>query len=82
MGEQGAYLDGYGLVPALNAGPVVETTGAGDAFNGGFAAAISEHMPPLRAVQYGCATAGLSVTKAGTAPAMPSRAEVEGLLAS
>lgn len=81
MGEQGAYLSGHGLVPAVNAGPVVETTGAGDAFNGAFAAALSEGQPPLRAVQYGCATAGLSVTKAGTAPAMPSRAEVERFLA-
>lgn len=80
MGEQGAYLDGHGLVPAVNAGPVVETTGAGDAFNGGFAAAISEGKSPLEATKYGCATAGLSVTKAGTAPAMPSRAEVEALL--
>ncbi len=81
LGEQGAYLAGHGLVPAVNAGPVVETTGAGDAFNGAFAAALSEGHTPLRAVQYGCATAGLSVTKAGTAPAMPTRAQVEQLLA-
>lgn len=80
MGEQGAYLHGHGLVPSVNAGPVVETTGAGDAFNGAFAAALSEGMTPLRAVQYGCATAGISVTRKGTAPAMPTRDEVEKLL--
>ncbi|MEM9432700.1 MAG: ribokinase [Pseudomonadota bacterium] len=80
MGEQGAYLDGHGLVPAINAGPVVETTGAGDAFNGGFAAALAEGKSPVEAARYGCATAGLSVTKAGTAPSMPDRAEVEALL--
>lgn len=80
MGEQGAYLHGHGLVPAVDAGPVVETTGAGDAFNGAFAAALSEGQSPLRAVAYGCATAGISVTRAGTAPAMPTRAEVEALL--
>ena len=80
MGEQGAYLSGHGLVPAIQAGPVKETTGAGDAFNGAFAAALSEGKPPLVAVQYGCATAGISVTRAGTAPAMPSRAEVEAFL--
>jgi len=80
MGERGAYLYGHGLVPAVNAGLVVETTGAGDAFNGGFAAALSEGKSPLVAVQYGCATAGLSVTKAGTAPSMPSREEVDALL--
>ncbi len=82
MGEQGAYLHGHGLVPAVNAGPVVETTGAGDAFNGGFAAALAEGMSAAEAAQYGCATAGLSVTKAGTAPSMPDRATVDALVRS
>lgn len=80
MGAQGAYLHGHGLVPAVNAGPVVETTGAGDAFNGAFAAALAEGKAPLRAVQYGCATAGLSVTRAGTAPSMPQRGAVDALV--
>lgn len=80
MGEQGAYLDGHGLVPAITAGKVVETTGAGDAFNGGFAAALSEGKSPIEAVQIGCATAGISVTRPGTAPSMPRRTEVEDLL--
>ncbi|MEP4196964.1 MAG: ribokinase [Aliishimia sp.] len=82
MGEQGAYLHGHGLVPSVNAGSVVETTGAGDAFNGGFAAAISEQKSPAEAAQYGCATAGISVTKAGTAPSMPTRDAVEALISS
>ena len=60
---------------------MVETTGAGDAFNGGFATAIAEGMTPQQAVRFGCATAGISVTRAGTAPSMPSRAEIEALLA-
>ncbi|WP_299954903.1 ribokinase [uncultured Roseobacter sp.] len=80
MGERGAYLAGHGLVPAVKAGPVVETTGAGDAFNGGFAAALAEGKSPLGAVQIGCATAGISVTRPGTAPSMPDRREVEALL--
>lgn len=80
MGERGAYLDGHGLVPAVTSGPVVETTGAGDAFNGAFAAALSEGKSAEEAVRYGCATAGISVTRAGTAPSMPSREEVELLL--
>lgn len=80
MGEQGAYLDGHGLVPAVYAGKLVETTGAGDAFNGGFAAAIAEGMTPLKSAQYGCAVAGISVTKAGTAPSMPDRKAVEAML--
>lgn len=81
MGAQGAYLSDHGLVPSVNAGPVVETTGAGDAFNGAFAAALSEGLSPEQAVRYGCATAGISVTRAGTAPAMPTRSEVDAILA-
>ena len=73
MGKQGAYLSGHGLVPAINAVPVVETTGAGDVFNGAFAAALSEGKSALEAVQYGCATAG-------TAPSMPYRAEVDAIV--
>jgi ribokinase len=68
-------------VPVISAGPVVETTGAGDAFNGGFAVALSEGRDVVEAVRFGCATAGISVTRPGTAPAMPDRAEIEALLA-
>ncbi len=68
-------------VPVIGAGPVVETTGAGDAFNGGFVVALSEGRDVIEAVRFGCATAGISVTRAGTAGAMPARAEIEALLA-
>jgi len=84
LGDKGAlFHDGAQTVhvPVISAGPVLETTGAGDAFNGGFAAALSEGMDPIAAVRFGCATAGISVTRAGTAPSMPSRAEIEALLA-
>jgi ribokinase len=81
LGERGVYLHGVGVIPAFNAGDVVETTGAGDAFNGGFAAALAEGETPEAAVRIGCATAGISVTRPGTAPSMPTRAEVDALLA-
>lgn len=81
LGERGAYLHGHGLVPAVSAGKVVETTGAGDAFNGGFASALARGETPLDAVRIGCATAGISVTRAGAAPSMPTRQEVEALMA-
>ncbi len=68
-------------VPAVSYGPVVDTTGAGDAFVGSFAAALARGDDPLHAVRFGCAAAGIAVTRRGTAPAMPSRAEVEALLA-
>ncbi|WP_374374425.1 ribokinase [Tabrizicola sp.] len=68
-------------VPAISAGPVVETTGAGDAFNGGFAVALSEGCDVVQAVRFGSATAGISVTRPGAAAAMPTRAEIDALLA-
>ena len=85
LGENGAlFHDGARPVhvPAFNAGPVVETTGAGDAFNGGFAAALARGMDPLAAVRFGSATAAISVTRKGTAPSMPDLHEVQALLAA
>ena len=67
-------------MPAFEAGPVVETTGAGDAFNGGFATALARGDDPLEAVRFACATAGISVTRPGTAPSMPDLAEVRSLM--
>jgi len=84
LGEAGALYHSREqsvLVPAFKVGNVVETTGAGDAFNGGLAAALSEGMAPIDAVRFGCATAGISVTRPGTAPSMPTRAEIQALLA-
>ena len=84
LGENGALLHSRSQslhVPAFNAGPVVETAGAGDAFNGGFAAALARGEPPDRAARFASALAGISVTRPGTAPSMPMLAEVEALLA-
>lgn len=83
LGERGALLhakDSSIHVPAVSAGTVIDTAGAGDAFVGGFAAAIAEGRAPAEAVRFGCTVAGLSVTKRGTAPSMPSRAAVDALL--
>ena len=84
LGAQGALVcDGSAaavLVDAFHAGAVVETTGAGDAFCGGFAAALSEGAFVLEAARFGCATAAISVTRAGTAPSMPAREEIDALL--
>ena len=83
LGEQGAYFtDGTRAahIPAFDAGTVVETTGAGDAFSGGFAAALAGGASPEDAVRFGSATAGISVTRPGTAPSMPDRAEILALL--
>jgi ribokinase len=84
LGARGAYVKSATLsqhIPAFDAGPVVDTTGAGDAFNGGFAAALAEGMDVMRAARFGCAVAGIAVTRPGTSPSMPRRDEVEALLA-
>ncbi len=84
LGAQGAYYHGAEhslLVPAFNAGPVAETTGAGDAFNGAFATALAEGRDPVEAARFGCATAAISVTRPGAAASMPLRAEIDALLA-
>jgi ribokinase len=83
LGAQGALLhtpEVSEVVPAVDAGPVVETTGAGDGFNAGFAVGLARGMAPAEAVRLGCAVAGISVTRPGTAPSMPTLAEVEALL--
>ncbi len=83
LGERGAlYHDGERTehVPAAAAGPVVETTGAGDAFNGALAVALARGRDPVEAVRFGCAAAGISVTRPGAAASMPTLEEIEQVL--
>ena len=83
LGEQGAlFKDNNQIIhqPSYEVGPVVETTGAGDAFNGGLAVALAEEMPIDRALRFACATASISVTRQGTAPSMPDRHEIDTLI--
>ena len=83
LGEQGAlFKDNNQIIhqPSYDVGPVVETTGAGDAFNGGLAVALAEEMPIDKALRFACATASISVTRQGTAPSMPDRHEIDTLI--
>lgn len=83
LGERGALFhakDRSVHIAPFVAGKVVETTGAGDAFVGGFAASLAAGADPLEAARFGSAAAGISVTRPGTAPAMPRYAEIEMLL--
>ncbi|MNJ57353.1 putative sugar kinase YdjH [compost metagenome] len=55
---------------------MVDTTGAGDSFNGGLAVAISQGHTLSDACQYGNAVAALSTTKLGAQTGMPTGQEV------
>ena len=83
MGEQGVYVQNSAtdeMVKAFKAGSVVDTTGAGDAFNGALAKSLSYGEPLIQAVRYGCAIAALSVTKMGAGNGMPYQEDIEHFL--
>ena len=58
----------------------VDTTGAGDCFNGVFAAGLSEGLEVAAAAQRAAAAAALSVTKVGAREGMPTRQELDAFL--
>ena len=79
LGVKGAYYtngEDHIYVPGIKV-KALETTGAGDAFNGGFATAIGEGMDVEPALQFANCTAALSVTRLGAASSMPSREEID-----
>ncbi len=80
LGEKGAYYNDGTIsqhIPAQNIGKVVETTGAGDSFCGALAYALLNDMDPIAATRFSCTAAAISVTRPGTAPAMPTLEEVK-----
>ena len=82
MDGMGAYVaDGTRaeLTPAFRVN-AIDTTGAGDAYNGGFVTALSEGNDIFAAARFAAATAALSVQKMGTTPSMPTREEIEAFL--
>jgi len=84
LGEKGAYFananETFSSPIANLPNPVVDTTGAGDAFNAGFAVALTENKSIKDAISFASATAGLSTTKIGTANSMPNRDEIDKIL--
>lgn len=79
LGKEGVFVDSDGkseIIPSYKV-KAVDTTGAGDAFNGGLLAALSEGKDIFSAAKFANATAGLAVTKMGTSVAMPTRVEID-----
>ena len=79
LGDKGALvLSQGGAYAKVAAFPVqaVDTTAAGDAFNGAFAVALMRGNNINESTRYACAVAAISVTRRGAQPSMPSRAEV------
>jgi ribokinase len=82
LGEDGALAHGPGglhHVPAF-AVTAVDTTAAGDAFNGALAVALAEGCELASALRFANATAALACTRRGAQPSLPTRREVEHLL--
>ena len=75
LGEKGIYFvnkeNSYSL-PALNLkGKVVDTTGAGDSFNGALASGLEKGMEIKDCLNFAIKASGISTTKKGAAGAMP-----------
>ena len=84
LGRSGVLLadsSGWRTIPARTVTPV-DTTAAGDAFNGAFAVALAEEIALEDAVRFAQAAAALSVTRMGAQPSLPTREETEAFLAS
>ena len=82
LGKKGVYYSNGKeefTIPATST-KAVETTGAGDAFNGGFATAIGEGMDVKTALYFATCTSGISVTRRGSSPSMPYRHEILELM--
>jgi len=79
LGSQGAVISGPGLEEWIPALPVkaLDTTAAGDVFNGAFAVAIAEGMHQLTAVKFACNAATISVTRLGAQASAPYRHECQ-----
>ncbi|MHB9030318.1 MAG: ribokinase [Candidatus Latescibacterota bacterium] len=82
LGSRGAYVSSEeftGNVPCFRV-ECVDTTAAGDVFNGALTVALSEGRKIRDAVRFACAAAGISVTRMGAQPSAPKREEIEAFL--
>ena len=79
LGEKGAYVDSFkfkGMVPGIKVN-AVDTTGAGDVFNGALTVALAEDMDHREAVEFANRAAAISVTRLGAQASAPFRHELD-----
>lgn len=84
QGARGAVMYRRGVQIAWARPPqvvAVDATGAGDCFVGAIVTALLEGMPDDQALAFACAAGALAATRPGAQPALPTRAEVEAILA-
>ncbi|CAN5141822.1 ribokinase [soil metagenome] len=84
QGARGAEMYHRGVKMAWATPPsivAVDATGAGDAFVGAIVVALLEGMEPAQALRFACAAGAVAATRAGAQPSLPTRDEVEALLA-
>ncbi|MDR1550131.1 MAG: ribokinase [Hungatella sp.] len=82
LGGKGVYLatpEKRGILSAYRV-DAIDTTGAGDAFNGGLVAALAEGKDLWEAAAFANALAAISVQRIGTTPAMPDREEIDSFI--
>jgi ribokinase len=81
LGDKGCFFKNQEeefLLPAKKlSAPVVDTTGAGDAFNGAFSVALSKNKNYKESIEFANLVAGISVTREGAANSMPTIDEIE-----
>ena len=83
LGARGAFVatrESKQLVPGFKV-KAVDTTAAGDIFNGALAVALAEGQGLPDAVRFANAAAALSVTRMGAQPSAPKRSEIQGFIA-
>jgi ribokinase len=84
LGQRGVFIatkEKQAIIPAYKVN-AIDTTGAGDAFNGGLVAALAAGKDIWEAAKFANALAAVAVQRLGTTPAMPTRAEIDEFIAT
>ena len=80
LGPEGALIDGATAIPSFPT-DVIDPTGAGDSFCGALAVGLADGLSLEDAARRGCAAGALACRRAGAEPSMPTKDELEALLA-